>query len=530
MKNGYFQFEIKDDGLYMNVHPAVDGGNPVAMEDVLFVLEKKNITNADLIAIKNAVLKGVGATVRVCSAGMYSTSEWMDLQVSPDGLIAVARFFPPFVGGNQMDLNEIIGDLKFRGINFGIQEQTINAYLTERDYGKKYVIAVGRKIVEGTDAVLEYTFDISKKALPKIKEDGTVDFYDLDTISHVKEGDVVARITREVLGKPGMDVYGNTLAPRKVERKIFRFGRGMHVSEDGLELISDINGHVTLDGDRVSVSNTFQVAADVGVGTGNIDYDGNVVVPGNVMTGFTVKATGDIEIRGIVEGASIIAGGNVILGRGMQGMQQGTISAGGSIVAKFLENAKSAAAEGDIKVGTILHSNVRSGGNIVVEGKNALIIGGTVSASQMIEAKNVGNEMGTSTTLSVGVSPQIKMRAEELRNRIKELNDEKDKLNQVLMMLAKKNEAGQLDKAKLELLKKTKESLDATMVEFAASCKEYSEVSEKIQENLNACIKVTGTCNQGVKLIIGETEMFVKESEKYCQFRKIGAEIKSSPL
>lgn len=528
--NGYITFEQKADGLYMNIIPAKDGGTATTMEDVIFVLDKKGIPNVDLITVKSLIDKNEEASIRIGDNGIYSTAEWSDIRISRDGMLVAARFFPPFKGGRMLEADEIKNDLKYKSIKFGINENAIEAFLKEREYGKQYILAQGKKPVEGRDASLEYLFDTENRAMPKVKEDGTVDFYDLDNISHVKEGDVVARITKEVEGVPGMDVYGNILSPRKVERKIFRYGRNLKVSDDGLSLISMINGHVTLDGDRVSVSNTYTVPADVNLSVGNIDYDGDVVVSGNVISGFTVKATGNVEVRGVVEGAVIVAGGNIVLGRGIQGMQQGILKAGGSIVAKFIENAKHVEADGTIEVGAIIQSNVLGGQDVVVQGKNGLIIGGKVVAKKSISAKNIGSEMGTNTLLTVGVSPTLKLKAEELKKQIKQLGDEKEKLSTIIVTLIKKNETTPLDKPKLELLAKSKESLLALQEKLKGVLEEYSSISGELEDSSDACVKVQNNIYPGTKITIGECELFVKEKNSFCQYKRQGYEIKSFTL
>lgn len=529
-RNAYFKFEEKPDGLYMNIYPAIDGGNPIAMEDVIFVLDRKNIPNVDLVAIRGEIAKNEEASIRIANNGIFSKGEWNDIKVSRDGMLVVARFFPPFVGGELLTKDDILKDLQFKKIRFGISESAIDTFLKERDYGKQYIIAQGRKAVEGKDAVLEYLFDTNKKAMPKLLEDGTVDFHNLDNITHVKAGDVVARITKEVEGVAGTDVYGNNLKPKQVAKKIFRYGRDLEVSEDGLELISKISGHITLDGDRISVSDTYTVPADVNVSTGNIDYDGGVVVTGNVLSGFSIKATGDVEVRGIVENAYIEAGGNIIIGRGMQGMQSGILKAGGNIVAKFIENARSVEAGESVKVGAIIQSNVSSGQDVIVEGKNGIIIGGKIVARHMIQAKSIGTEMGTNTTLVVGVKPELKMRAEELKKNIVKYNEDIEKLSTIINTLVKKAEGGSLDKTKLELLKKTKESHDAIVNSLSEACEEYSKIKEQVVEAPDACIKVSGTMFAGTRILFGDTEFTVKDKTSYCQYKKVDSEIKSYSL
>ena len=56
----------------------------------------------------------------------------------------------------------------------------------------------------------------------------------------------------------------------------------------------------------------------------------------------------------------------------------------------------------------------------------------------MIEAKTIGNAMGTNTTVGVGVDPAMKRRVDELKNSLDKLGNNKIQLNQILSVLRKK--------------------------------------------------------------------------------------------
>ena len=110
-------------------------------------------------------------------------------------------------------------------------------------------------------------------------------------------------------------------------------------------------------------------------------------------------------MSGIVEGATVIAGGNITFNRGIQGMTRAVVKAGGNIVSKFIESAENVSAGGSIEADSILHGKVTAKSTIKASGRNGLIIGGDVKAVNMIEAKTIGNAMGTNTSVGVGVDP-----------------------------------------------------------------------------------------------------------------------------
>ena len=186
--------------------------------------------------------------------------------------------------------------------------------MEERSYCTNIVLASGNEPRHGTDAYIEYLFNTDVKARPTLQEDGSVDFFHLNIINHVKVGDCLAILHPEDPGDDGKDVYGNVIRPRNVKREILRFGRNIDLSENRRELYSAVDGHVNLVEGKVFVSNVM-VVENVDISTGDIEYDGNVQVNGNVCSNFKVKANGNVEVRGVVEGAEVVAGGNVTIDR-----------------------------------------------------------------------------------------------------------------------------------------------------------------------------------------------------------------------
>ncbi len=529
---GYFRFEIKEDGLYCTVYPPNEHQVKPTMEEIMFYINKKNIPSCDLKVIRELLdkVQTEPVSARVSTDRVFPCNEFGVYTVDPDGMTARAVFYPGFEGASDLTFDEVIRDLNHMEVKRGICESQITEFLRTRTYGREYVIACGKAVREGKDGYVDYKFNVDLKPVPKINEDGTVDFRNIENLNHVKKGDVVAVIVPEDKGDPGEDVFGRTVMPKHVRRVIFRHGRNLHISEDGLQLISDVNGHVTLENDKVFVSDVLEIV-NVDVASGNIEYEGNVDVSGNVAVGFSVKATGDITIRGIVEGATIVAGGNITLIRGVQGMNKAVLTAGGNIVSKFIESAEMVTAGGNIESDSILHSKVVAQGKIIVSGRNGLIIGGDVKATKLIEVKTIGNAMGTATVIGVGVDANMKKRIDTLKKELEQLGDSKIQLDQIMAVLRKKQMAqGKLEPEKMELMQKTMRNLLLTEQNIKNYKKELDELRNCMAEDTNARVKVSNTAHIGTKLVFGDLMMFLKQKYDYCQFVKEGADIKSIPL
>lgn len=525
-RNGYFQLENKTDGLYLNRIMAMDGGYEPSVEDLISYCNKKSIPYDNVVALKNAYEQAAdGSSVRISEGTVTAFSGWCEYVFDPDGMKAVAVLYPAMKGMPEMDMAELQADLNHKKVKFGLINENIQNMFNQKEFFRPVVIAVGQPPVDGYDAQLIYNFNTEIVAKPKVNEDGSVDFHQLDLINRVSAGDVVAKIIPENPGEPGKNIYGIEVKPKKVYRKVFKHGRNLKISEDGTELVSLVTGHVKLEGDKVFVSDEYDIPTDVCNITGDINFDGNVHIRGSVLAGFKVNAGGDIVVDGVVEGSELTAGGNIILQRGIQGMNKGVLTAGGNIAANFIENA-TVRAGGDVSTDAVLHSKVNARGNVEVSGKNGYLIGGNVRAGSMVSAKIIGSEMGTTTVISVGTDPELMAEIERLKKEITEDAKGKEKLNQILVMLRKKQEIeGRLDKDKVELLQKTMKSVIVMEQNLKEKKEEYSKLSQLVQEKNDSRIKVLGTIYPGSKLEIGSAILFIRDKFDYCQFVKKDADI-----
>ena len=362
-----------------------------------------------------------------------------------------------------------------------------------------------------------------------MNEDGSVDFFNLNILNNVMEGDLLAKLHPEVKGEMGRNVLGEPIIPPPVKKELIRYERNSILSEDKTELTSAVNGHVSLVDGRVFVSNVYEVD-NVDNSTGNIDYDGSVKVKGNVSENFSVKAKGDVEVVGVVEGAYIESGGNIIIGRGMNGMEKGELKARGNIIAKFLENAK-ASAEGYVESESIIHSTVIAGTEIHVHGKRGFITGGRVSAQNLIEAKVFGSNMGAITTVEVGIDPQLKVKSQELKQEIQDINKSIKKVDPVVKAAAMKlKTGGSLELDQLMYMKQLADQSRNLHRQLASDMFMLEELDGILECEADARIEVTDVMYPGTILVISEASMNVKQKYQYCRFRKIRGDVKMEGL
>lgn len=351
----------------------------------------------------------------------------------------------------------------------------------------------------------------------------------MNIINHCQEGDCLARLHSEDPGEEGQDVCGNIIKPRNVKREMLRYGRNIELSEDRKEIYSKVNGHVTLVEDKVFVSNVMEVE-NVDSSTGNISYEGNVQVNGNVTSNFTIMAKGNVEVRGVVEGATIIAGGNITIARGMNGMTKGVLKCEGNVIAKFLENS-TVEAHGYVEAGSIMHSKVMAGTEIRVGGKHGFIAGGYVCATNLIDVKTLGTELGANTIIEIGVNPTVKSRYNELQDQI--IQDKKIiQTSQPVLDAAKaKIHSGvKLPPEQVKHIQDLSNAVTLKKKEVENNQKEMEVLEEMMSVGNNAQVVVRDCVYPGTKIVISDVSKIIKSTQHYCRFIKSQGDVMTAGL
>lgn len=524
--NGFFRLMIKADGTYLIVYPPTDGGQPCQPSEVLQYLDTYQIPY-DKIAIYNLMKTfNEKKELKITSSNVSRLDETMVIEFTENFLSVTGRFYPEVEGGKKLEKSDIIWLLNNRGVKFGIKEDVIEDFLEHRMYCTTYTLAEALAPVEGSDAEITYNFntDLSKK--PKMNEDGSVDFHQLDNLSKVTADQILATLKPAVYGKPGMDVLGRQIPPKKVNVLFLKQSKNTRLSDDGLQLYCNINGHAVLTDKQVFVSDTYEIPGNVDVATGDIDYTGNVKITGNVNSGYKVHAEGDVIVDGIVEGAEIIAGGQIVLKRGIQGMNKGVLRAGGNIVAKFIESAE-VVAGGFIQTESIMHSKVTSGAEIIVKGKKGFITGGVIKASKFIEAKTMGSVMGTQTIIEVGENMVLIEEERTLLNEKRVIKENLEKAEKVIFYLSKKiKDREQLPPERIVQF----QQLSVSISEYKKRLAEIEDRLTDIEAMLNSAskgyINVDDVIYPGCKVTVANVTTYIKAETKHCCLIRDGADVR----
>lgn len=529
-KNGYFQIVTHENKTFVRLFPQSEGGEPILITELRDYLAF-NKYQADIVALNNIIMSLTEPVeYPLMDSVSYAISEYFTLKVSEDRMKAVARFYPASTGGQALTKEELLNDLAHKGIKVGINESVIDAYIKNKEYCTDIVVAEGVAPKRGRDASIEYFFNTDPDLRPTLNPDGTVDFFNLNTISKCTKGMILATLTPEVPGERGARVTGEPILPPDVRKMRLLYASNIELTEDGLSIRSKVDGHVSLVDDKVFVSDVYEVV-DVDTSTGNIEYQGNILVKGNIKSGFCVEADGDIEVRGVVEGALVKAGGNIIVARGINGMNKGVVNAGGNVVARFIENAQ-VTAGGFVQTEAIMHSKVNATGDVAVNGKKGFIVGGSVRSLGNVEAKTIGSDMGGETEIEVGTDPKAKLKAQQLEKMVAESKEKIAKMEPILATFMKRiKEKAQLTPDQLRYFKQLSEQYKVEKENYQEYCEEFEKASEGLNDSTKeSAIFVSQFVYPGTKFTISEVSQVISSTCQHSRFVREGADIRIKPL
>ncbi len=524
--HGYFQLVITDKGTGIKVFAPTEGDDGLNINDARDYLDERKI-QYDVVVLNDAVTKADGSVVMLNETQASPEREAVIFNVSKDHMSVTALFYPPTEGAGLLTEKEVLDSMAYKKFTYGVQTENIHNFFEHRDYCKEILVCQGKAIKQGQNASIEYHFNANLRAKPTLREDGSVDYFHLNLINNVNEGDLLATLHPEVPGEPGITVHGEQIKPASVKSTYIKYGKNTRLSEDKLQLFSEKSGHVTVKEGKVTVSDVLTLE-NVDVSTGNIDYEGSVEVKGVVASNFSVKAGGNVVVKGIVEGATIEAGSDVILECGVKA--GGNISAGGNVVTKFIENA-TISAKGSVTSECILHSNVSSGTEVNVTGKRGFIAGGKVIAADRVQAKILGSEMGANTSIDVGSDPQLKLRLKELQKNIATAQKNIESIKPTVGGFSKMLKAGaKFTPDQVANVKKLMEMNKTLSMSIQNDSEEYAQLMEKLQEAKEAVVLVEKTAYPGTTVNIGELSMIVKKPVQYSRFVVKDGDVRIAPF
>ncbi len=333
-------------------------------------------------------------------------------------------------------------------------------------------------------------------------ENDVLDIRGLQQRSLVSPGDLIAEIRYRQEAKAGVDVFGDVIYPNPPRELEIEVGEGVQ-KKDGGKFFATFEGVPIIEKNCISLSKILVHKGDVNLRTGDIVFDGPVEIQGSVDTGASVVATGDISIVGSVRGGKVRAGGSIVVTGGVITGTTGYMEARGSIGAEFIENSR-IHCEGALKAKkSILNCDIISGADIeILDKKNGVLAGGSVSCKKNIIAANIGFKRGALTVLRVGVDWKIERTVKIMTGRLHKLTEcqERDRLE--MRELVSKNRA-QLTRKHEEKKKELQHRLIKVRTIIGKVQQKLDSFKEKLSFNMHSVVLVENILCNNVEIHIG---------------------------
>lgn len=453
----------------------------------------------------------------------------VEVKVSSDRMRAAVALTPPKNGGKHITAKQVEEAVKDQGIKVGINETVFDTIEKLQRYEKDVAVAGGIAAVDGEDGSVIDNFERNQQLRPTVTEDGSVDFKDLSVVTNINKGAIICKIIPPGKATPGMDVYGDPIEGRDGRESIPPQGRNTELAADGTQLVASCDGNLVCVNGRFQVDDVLHINGNIDNEVGNIDFCGKIIVEGDVCEGFSLKSRKSIEIRGNVEGASVIAKEDIVVKKGMNGMNRGILQAGGDIRCKFLENC-TIMAGGSVFTESAMNSVIQAEDKLVVDGRRSVLVGGTYTAKNVIEAKVVGSEAHVPTTIVMGISPEkltkFKQISEELAQLVKELTT----LTLDIAYLEDRETRGRpMAGDRMTQLMEKRKLKTKNLFKTGQLNKEFKEIQEGMESSKSCHL----SCKQifpPTQIMIGNVNYTVREMEKSKLFYLDEGEIRMGML
>lgn len=396
LKNEYFQLSTDEVNVYMLV---TKSGFPLLQMNHL-LKDIPRITLTNFLVLKKALESPSEEVVII--------GEWkslVDIFIASDKMKAFLTINVPATRWDEQE-SEIQGKVnalvREHMITTGIQSLNFRELRREPD---GLLLAQGVAPINGEDAKIKYKPLPTRT--PMIKEDGNADYYDLHFIEEVNKGDWLGEKSPASTGDIGYTIFGEVLPALSGEDKPLLYDPEtvQVASEDGIWVLrARKDGILERNNGRLSIDQHLVIDGDVGIETGNVEFDGTVTVKGTVMSGYTIKATKDLSILsdlGVSNAKSIItANGDIFIKGGIYGKSGTTVESGRHIYLKHANECQ-LHAKGDIYIGNYAIGCTLKGTNVLADERKGSIIGGKVEAIGKVSASSIGNKLERKTTIQI---------------------------------------------------------------------------------------------------------------------------------
>lgn len=327
--------------------------------------------------------------------------------LSEDRMSAYACLFPPENGGEELTLEEFLGDMHYEGIRYGVLQEDVQRGF-ELGCFRIFLVARGKPPVAGEDGKVTELLQRRRSMCLEIQNGSQVDFEQGAQLQPIRKGTVICLIRPPKAGVDGMDVTGQTLPCAQAQSAFVPQGKNTVISRGGQVLAAAVDGILYIEDDRFCIHEQKIIDGDLNQFQGTLQVSGNLYIGGDVDGGVAIEASGEIVINGKMGQAKVTStGGTIRVQKGIYGTSGATfLTAACQVQSPVIEYAE-IEVETSVITETISNSVIRCGGTVYVMNGRGMIVDSQIWAGDSILCLRVGNLAGGRSRFSVGYPPYI---------------------------------------------------------------------------------------------------------------------------
>ena len=411
--------------------------------------------------------------------------------LAEDRMSAYACLLRPENGGEEITLEEFLGDMHYEGIHYGILREDI-----QREFGLGYFrifpVARGKPPVAGEDGKVTELLQRRKNMSLEVQSGSQVDFNEDAQLQPIRKGTVICLIRPPREGVDGMDVTGQILPSPPPEGACVPQGKNTVIGRGGQALTAGVDGILYIEDDRFCIHEQKIIDGDVDQFQGTLRVSGNLYLGGNVDGGVEVEASGEIVINGKMGQARVTStNGTIRVQKGVYGTEGKTfLTAACQVQSPVMEWAE---IDGGTSViaETISNSVIRCGGTVYVMSGRGMIVNSVIRAGDSILCQRVGNLAGGRSKFSVGYPPHVPESWERVKAEQAEVQSTLEKLwNPMIGLKRKGSRISEGEKSLLEQLVEQRELYFKKQEALIAELKSLNKALDKKSKGRIRCEKL----------------------------------------
>ena len=210
-----FSIELRDDGIFLTVKE-IDDVKSSTLKKILKYMEENKIKDTSIEAIEEALFK-LNEAVKIAEFDKEYYIDSVPIIEVFNNMEATLKITKPNKG-RETTLESILKLAEEKGIVFGLRKKAIQTMLSEKIYDRKVILAKGKDVKHGTDAIIKYTFqktsNIENTSSKSTKDVKSIDFKELNLFQNVAVDEILAQKIPLTYGEDGIDIFGKTISAK----------------------------------------------------------------------------------------------------------------------------------------------------------------------------------------------------------------------------------------------------------------------------------------------------------------------------